>query len=155
MIRRSIALALFLGLLTGCSTMSLQELRQQTPARSATVADRQVDVLAGCVVEGLQLQGERPIFGTGTSDLAYQVNRRPEQGRTTVTGYVPDGPGGRLWPLLDLTFTQQDRAVLVESRVGDFAGGTGGTSASRRLNEVAWPIIEKCADGGKLASPQP
>jgi hypothetical protein len=154
MIRRSIALALFLGLLTGCSTMSLQELRQQAPARSATVTDRQVDVLAGCVVEGLQLQGERPLFGIGTSDLTYQVNRRPEQGRTTVTGYEPDGPS-RLWPMLDLTFTQQDRAVLVESRIGDFAGGTGGMRSSRRLNELAWPIIEKCADGGKLAGPQP
>jgi hypothetical protein len=52
-VRRLGALALVPGLLAGCM-MSLQDLRQQPPARTATFADRQYDVLAGCVAEGFR-----------------------------------------------------------------------------------------------------
>lgn len=149
MSRRSIAPALLIALLTGC-TMSLQELRHHPPTRTALVADRQYDVLAGCVAEGLQMGQQDWI--NDTSFLNYAVISRPEQRRITITGYLPHGFRAP-WPFLDLTFIQRDHAVSIESRIGDFAGGEGGVYGSRIIQEKAWPIIEQCAGGAKLSSP--
>jgi hypothetical protein len=130
-------------LLAGC-VMSLQELRQQPPARTAVVANRQYDALAGCVVDGLQL-APTGTFQMSTSDMTYAINRRPELGIMTVTAVEPNyGAGPSVVPHLDLRFIQQGEDVLVESRLGDIAGGEGGTPRSRNLSNQAWTIIEQC-----------
>jgi hypothetical protein len=138
-------------LLAGCA-MSLQDLRQQPPAQTRTIPDRRYDVLVGCVAEGLQVGESDSFLKPSPSHFMYQVNQRPDQRRATITGYQPDGPGFKPWALIDLTFVQNDGAVVVESRLGDFAGGEGGVRLSRQLNEAAWRIIERCAGAPPSAS---
>jgi hypothetical protein len=137
-VRRLGALALVAGLLAGCQ-MSLQDLRQQPPARTATFADRQYDVLAGCVAEGLQMGQQGALFST--SHLVYTVTIRPDQRRATITGYRSD----TMMPNLDVILVQHDRSVSVETRMGDLIGGEGGLPATRWMHEKSWPIIEACA----------
>jgi hypothetical protein len=118
----------------GCA-MNLHDLRQQPPTRTATFADRQYDVLAGCVAEGLQM--DQAEAGT----LMYSVINRPEQRRIAITGWYVD----RAWPYLDLLFIQRDGGVFIESRIGDVQGGEGGLAITRMIHKKAWPIIEECA----------
>jgi hypothetical protein len=132
--------------------MSLVDLRQRPPDRTALVAGRQYDVLAGCVADELQMAPQPVLRLAATSDLSYSVVQRPDQQRVSITGYGADRFAG---PFLDLIFMQRDTAVLVESRMGDWEGGEGGLPATRRVHELAWPIIEKCAGGATLTSPKP
>jgi hypothetical protein len=78
-------------------------------------------------------------------NLIYQVHQRPEEHRATVTGYVPGSMNPV--PILDLTFTQEQGRVVIETRLSRLVGGNGPAAGARHIDEKAWPTVKKCTGG--------
>ncbi len=146
--RRALCFGITAVLLAGC--MSLHEVRQTRPTRQAITAG-DYSILANCVAEGLQTARRSGDLLLEPGDLIYQVIQRSEQRRATVTGYAFGGN----WqlPLIDLTFTQQQAGVLIETRLLRFQGGDHPALGAKRVDERAWPIVETCAGGSVVNMP--
>ncbi len=135
-------------LLAGC--MSLHEVRQTPPVRQAMTAGN-YSILANCVAEGLQTARRSGDLLLEPGDLMYQVIQRSEQRRATVTGYAFGGNGQI--PLIDLTFTQQQAGVLIETRLFRFQGADHPVPVTKGVDQRAWPIVETCAGGNVVPMP--
>jgi hypothetical protein len=143
-----LCVAMITMLLTGC--MSLHEVRQTPPTRQAMTAGDYA-ILANCVAEGLQTARRSGDLLLEPGDLIYQVIHRSEQRRATVTGYAFGG--AMQVPFIDLTFTQQQAGVLIETRLLRFQGGDQPALGAKRVGERAWPIVETCAGGSVVDMP--
>jgi hypothetical protein len=126
----------------GCTSIPIQDIRREPPARTAIVAADYAD-LGGCVAEGMQT-GPRGVWMVETGDLTYEVIHRPSARRLAVTGRAG---GAHAIPIIDLLFLgEPEGRTRVESRWGGLSGWEPSSrTGGQRIDERVWPIVERCA----------
>ena len=141
MVRGCIPVFVLSMALGGCTSIPIQDIRREPPARTALVTADYVD-LGGCVAEGMQT-GPRGVWMIETGDLTYEVIHRPSERRLAVTGRVG---GAHAIPIIDLLFLGElEGRTRVESRWGGLSGWEPSSrTGGQRIDERVWPIVERC-----------
>jgi hypothetical protein len=138
MMRHGILVFVIPVALAACTSIPIQDIRREPPARTAIFMAAYAD-LGGCVAEGMQTGPRGPLL-IETGDLTYEVIHRPSERRLAVTGRIP---GIHAVPIIDLLFLgEPDGRTRVESRWGGLSGFS--RNAGQRIDERVWPIVERC-----------
>lgn len=126
------ALVAFGLALAGC-VPTLADVRHEAPAHTLSVVGR-YDVLAGCIVDGMQHgpTGRGVVVKLG--DLRREIVRRDDRQTITITGLV-DSASQQI-PYVDLTVRQDGERVAAELRQA-FSRIT--------LAQDMWAVVERCA----------
>ena len=142
---RRVVLLLAIGAsVCGCAA-TLGELRQSAPNRVGQ-ATGDYQVLAGCVIEGLQTSAD----GSMSGRVLYQTVTRPDEKRMMVTGVLWSASATPM-PVIDLAFRQARAGeVTIESRLGGAPTARGETE---KIDRTVWSIAQQCTGGRVEVAP--
>lgn len=123
-------------LLTGCATGAAQ-LKALPPVTSKSFPTQNYHALASCTMEKLET-----VAGPA---LSYRLLDIQADQRANITGAI----NGLLLnpspaPIIDISFTKNDKATQVESRIANGPGAWG--SYGQGVNDRMWSHIEKCSE---------
>lgn len=125
-------------LLSACSALPVQELRQEPPTRNATFKANYAE-LADCIAESMQ-GGPISNWEISTGNLTYEILRNTKKKQIAITGKIT---GTHTIPIIDILVMGGESGVsVVESRQGAFGNVRRG---GRIIEEEAWPMINACA----------